>query len=224
MLFVFDGHARAATGAGLPDEPNVVAVSDYGKTLVVEWSRPAPEIAAAGHVTYVVQERHHVGAEYVPERMTTWATVTRTDKTREQFRQLYAPGRWFQFRVAAINENGTRGYSPPSEQYFVQLGPRESLVNAVRVTDFSSPSTLLRHNNNIMTFIIRCRRHHPTRGIACPVYLELRCVIFFWSPGWFISIMWPFTLDHSLFVCTKSYRVSSFTRIVDTRSFFHLIK
>lgn len=110
---------------GLPDEPNVVAVSDYGKALVVEWTRPAPETAAAGHVTYVVQERHHVGAEYVPERMTAWATVTRTDRTREQLRQPYAPGRWFQFRVAAVNENGTRGYSPPSEQYFVQLGPRE---------------------------------------------------------------------------------------------------
>lgn len=110
--------------AGLPDVPNVVAVSDYGKALVVEWTAPFPG-TSAGHVTYVVQERHHVGAAYVPERMTTWAMVTRTDRTREQFRQLHAPGRWFQFRVAAINENGTSGYSPPSEQFFVEIGPRK---------------------------------------------------------------------------------------------------
>ncbi|XP_001952856.2 anosmin-1 [Acyrthosiphon pisum] len=107
---------------GLPDVPNVVAVSDYGKALVVEWSAPFPG-TSAGHVTYLVQERHHVGTAYVPERMTTWAMVTRTDRTREQFRQLHAPGRWFQFRVAAINENGTSGYSPPSEQFFVDIGP-----------------------------------------------------------------------------------------------------
>lgn len=105
--------------------PKVVAVSDYGKTLTVEWSPPDADTAAAGHVTYVLQERHHVGAEYVAERMTAWTTVTRTDRTQEQLRQLYAPGRWFQFRVAAVNENGTRGYSPPSAQFFVQLGPRE---------------------------------------------------------------------------------------------------
>ncbi|KAL4141947.1 hypothetical protein QTP88_004486 [Uroleucon formosanum] len=107
---------------GLPNVPNVVAVSDYGKALVVEWSAPFPG-TSAGHVTYVVQERHHVGASYVPERMTTWAMVTRTDRTREQFRQLHAPGRWFQFRVAAINENGTSGYSPPSGPFFVEIGP-----------------------------------------------------------------------------------------------------
>lgn len=105
--------------------PNVVAVSDYGKTLTVEWSRPSADTAAAGHVTYVLQERHHVGAEYVAERMTAWATVTRTDRTQEQLKQLRAPGRWFQFRVAAINENGTRGYSRPSEQFFVKPGPRK---------------------------------------------------------------------------------------------------
>lgn len=112
--------------AGLPDEPKVVRVvvvdvPDYGRTLIVEWTPPA---VANGHVTYLVQERHHVGAEYVPERMTAWTIVTRTDRVREHLK-LYAPGRWFQFRVAAINENGTRGYSPPSEQFFVQLGPRE---------------------------------------------------------------------------------------------------
>lgn len=111
---------------GLPDVPNIVNVSDYRKALEVEWSSPASGIATAGHVTYVLQERHHVGIEYVPERMTAWLTVTRTDRTREQLRQLYAPGRWFQFRVAAINENGTRGYSSPSQQFFVPIGRRKS--------------------------------------------------------------------------------------------------
>ncbi|KAE9524984.1 hypothetical protein AGLY_015034 [Aphis glycines] len=107
---------------GLPDVPKVIAVSDYGKALMVEWSAPIPD-TSAGHVTYLVQERHHVGVAYVPERMTPWTMVTRTDKTREQFRQLNLPGRWFQFRVAAVNENGTSGYSSPSEQFFVNLGP-----------------------------------------------------------------------------------------------------
>jgi len=114
--------------AGLPDEPSVVAVSDYGKTLTVEWSSSRP--GAAGHVTYVLQERHHVGAAYVPERMTAWATVARTDRTREPLKQPpYAPGRWFQFRVAAINENGTRGYSAPSRPFFAEFDPRKSVAS-----------------------------------------------------------------------------------------------
>jgi len=125
LYFALYNHFLFLWPTGLPDVPNVVAVSDYGKGLAVEWSAPSPGTSAGGHVTYVVQERHHVGATYVPERMTTWAMVTRTDRTREQFRQLHAPGRWFQFRVAAINENGTSGYSPPSKQFFVEIGPRK---------------------------------------------------------------------------------------------------
>ncbi|VVC41210.1 Fibronectin type III,WAP-type 'four-disulfide core' domain,Immunoglobulin-like fold [Cinara cedri] len=112
-----------ADSPGLPNVPRVIAVSDSGKALAVEWTQPTSGVAAAGHVTYVLQERHHVGAEYVPERMTVWTTVIRTDRTREHLRQLYAPGRWFQFRVAAINENGTRGYSAPSKQFFVHIEP-----------------------------------------------------------------------------------------------------
>jgi anosmin-1 len=104
--------------------PKIVAVSDYGKALAVEWSAPSPD-TTVGHVTYLVQERHHVGVTYVPERMTKWAMVTRSDRIREQFRQLHLPGRWFQFRVAAINENGTSGYSLPSEPFFIDIGSRK---------------------------------------------------------------------------------------------------
>lgn len=122
-LFVF---LQYRTSTGLPDVPRMVAISDSGKMLTVEWTTPAPpEVAAAGHVTYVLQERHHVGAEYVPERMTAWTTVVRTDRTREQLKQPYAPGRWYQFRVAAINENGTKGYSVQSDQFFVHIGSRK---------------------------------------------------------------------------------------------------
>lgn len=104
-----------------------MAVSDYGETLTVEWSPPGPGDLTAGHVTYLLQERHHAGAAYVPERMTAWATVARTDETRGRLEQPpYAPGRWFQFRVAAINENGTRGFSAPSRPFFTELGPRKS--------------------------------------------------------------------------------------------------
>uniref|UniRef100_A0A2S2NWT7 Anosmin-1 n=1 Tax=Schizaphis graminum TaxID=13262 RepID=A0A2S2NWT7_SCHGA len=124
---------------GLPDVPKIVAVSDYGKALAVEWSAPSPD-TTVGHVTYLVQERHHVGVTYVPERMTTWAMVTRSDRIREQFRQLHLPGRWFQFRVAAINENGTSGYSPPSEPFFIDIGshvdppgpPQDLMVSSLK--------------------------------------------------------------------------------------------
>lgn len=34
------------------------------------------------------------------------------------------PGRWYQFRVAAVNENGTRGFSSPSQAFTTSHGPR----------------------------------------------------------------------------------------------------
>ncbi|XP_050429755.1 anosmin-1 isoform X2 [Adelges cooleyi] len=123
---------------GLPDEPTIVAVSDYGKTLQVEWT-----LMNRGnhHVTYLLQERHHVGVKYVPERMTPWVTVARTDKTREVLKKIPTAGRWFQFRLAAVNENGTRGYSKPCRPFFVNPdidppGPPENLkVTSLKWTD-----------------------------------------------------------------------------------------
>ncbi|XP_050532743.1 anosmin-1 isoform X2 [Daktulosphaira vitifoliae] len=108
-------------GQRLPDKPTVVAVEDYGKPLVVEWT-PVDYDSNSHHVTYLLQERHHAGVKYVPERMTPWTIVTRTDKTREPLKRLQTVGRWFQFRVAAVNENGTRGYSQPCVPFFVDPG------------------------------------------------------------------------------------------------------
>lgn len=38
---------------------------------------------------------------------------------------IVKPERWYQFRVAAINENGTKGFSEPSQPFQLSHGPRE---------------------------------------------------------------------------------------------------
>lgn len=40
-------------------------------------------------------------------------------------------GRWYEFRVAAVNENGTRGYSVPSEPFQLNESQKMHLFIAI---------------------------------------------------------------------------------------------
>lgn len=46
--------------------------------------------------------------------MTQWQTVMVVNKMYAILKHLLAPGRFYQFRVAAINPHGTFGFSNPS--------------------------------------------------------------------------------------------------------------
>lgn len=78
-------------------------------------------------VFFVIEGRSHPGSVFAPHKLNDWSIFEGQprydhvywDRQREIARRCcfihkVKPGRWYQFRVASLNENGTRGFSEPS--------------------------------------------------------------------------------------------------------------
>ncbi|XP_047392835.1 anosmin-1 isoform X2 [Sciurus carolinensis] len=83
-------------------------------------------------VIYVVQRRWNYGIHPSEDDATHWQTVAQTTDERVQMTDI-RPSRWYQFRVAAVNVHGTRGFTAPSKHFRSskeeQLGkPRKGVI------------------------------------------------------------------------------------------------
>ncbi|XP_002831409.2 anosmin-1 isoform X1 [Pongo abelii] len=67
-------------------------------------------------VIYVVQRRWNYGIHPSEDDATHWQTVAQTTDERVQLTDI-RPSRWYQFRVAAVNVHGTRGFTAPSKHF-----------------------------------------------------------------------------------------------------------
>ncbi|XP_071076347.1 anosmin-1 [Desmodus rotundus] len=67
-------------------------------------------------VTYVVQRRWNYGIHPSEDDATPWQTVAQTTDERVQLTDI-RPSRWYQFRLAAVNVHGTRGFTAPSKHF-----------------------------------------------------------------------------------------------------------
>ncbi|KAM6141171.1 anosmin-1-like [Erethizon dorsatum] len=67
-------------------------------------------------VIYVVQRRWNYGIHPSEDDATHWQTVAQTTDERVQLMDI-RPSRWYQFRVAAVNVHGTRGFTAPSKHF-----------------------------------------------------------------------------------------------------------
>ncbi|XP_077002560.1 anosmin-1 [Tamandua tetradactyla] len=67
-------------------------------------------------VIYVVQRRWNYGIHPSEDDATHWQTVAQTTDERLQLMDI-RPSRWYQFRVAAVNVHGTRGFTAPSKHF-----------------------------------------------------------------------------------------------------------
>lgn len=67
-------------------------------------------------VIYVVQRRWNFGIHPSEDDATHWQTVGQTTDERVQLTDI-RPSRWYQFRVAAVNVHGTRGFTAPSKHF-----------------------------------------------------------------------------------------------------------
>ncbi|NXD16529.1 KALM protein, partial [Nothocercus nigrocapillus] len=67
-------------------------------------------------VIYVVQRRWNQGIHPSEDDATNWQTVAQTTDERLQLSDIRA-SRWYQFRVAAVNVHGTRGFTAPSKHF-----------------------------------------------------------------------------------------------------------
>ncbi|KAL4635723.1 anosmin-1-like isoform X2 [Arapaima gigas] len=67
-------------------------------------------------VLYVVERRWNYGIHPSEDDASEWQTVAQTAEERLQMADIRA-SRWYQFRVAAVNVHGTRGFTAPSKHF-----------------------------------------------------------------------------------------------------------
>ncbi|KAM4602163.1 anosmin-1a [Polymixia lowei] len=79
--------------------------------LEVRWSSRFN--VSAEPVVYVLQRRWNFGIQPSEDTATPWRVVARTTEQGVRLADT-RPGRWYQFRVAAVNVHGTRGFTTPS--------------------------------------------------------------------------------------------------------------
>ncbi|XP_037530449.1 anosmin-1b [Nematolebias whitei] len=73
-------------------------------------------------VIYMLQSRWNIGIHPSEDQASPWATVAMTLSEDVLLSDL-RPQRWYQFRVAAINSHGSRGFTTPSKHYISSKDP-----------------------------------------------------------------------------------------------------
>ncbi|XP_046882826.1 anosmin-1b isoform X1 [Hypomesus transpacificus] len=73
-------------------------------------------------VLYVLQRRWNMGILPSEDHASTWHTVAMTMEERAVLKDV-RPQRWYQFRVSAVNSQGTRGFTTPSKPFYSTRDP-----------------------------------------------------------------------------------------------------
>ncbi|XP_075872134.1 anosmin-1b isoform X3 [Nelusetta ayraudi] len=73
-------------------------------------------------VVYILQSRWNVGIHPSEDHASLWTTVAMTLSEYGLLPDL-RPQRWYQFRVAAVNGHGSRGFTTPSKHYISSRDP-----------------------------------------------------------------------------------------------------
>ncbi|XP_044044342.1 anosmin-1a isoform X2 [Siniperca chuatsi] len=77
---------------------------------------------SAEPVVYILQRRWNFGIQPSEDTATSWQVVAQTTEQEARLSDI-RPGRWYQFRVAAVNNHGTRGFTTPSRHIHSSRDP-----------------------------------------------------------------------------------------------------
>ncbi|XP_067116797.1 anosmin-1a [Osmerus mordax] len=103
--------------------------------LEVRWSSRFN--VSADPVVYVLQRRWNYGIQPSEDAATPWETAAQTTQEKAWLADTRA-GRWYQFRVAAVNIHGTRGFTTPSRHIHSRKDPSKPPVPSdLRVTNMT---------------------------------------------------------------------------------------
>lgn len=121
---------------GLPPVPSHVKLFEAGRgyrIAEIHWEINLEEEQLASAIYFVVESRHHIGMSFAERKLENdWQNHTPTaifELKRAGSQKRYVgemklkPGRWYQVRVAAVNELGTRGYSVVSREFQLSKKP-----------------------------------------------------------------------------------------------------
>lgn len=125
---------------GLPPVPVHVILRDAGRSIrmaEIQWDLAVEEEDSSA-TYYVVESRHHIGISFAERKLENdWQNhkatmvyeIKRTGNLKRFVGELkLKPGRWYQVRVAAVNEKGTRGYSTISKEFQLSRSKGASTV------------------------------------------------------------------------------------------------
>ncbi|CAG5075657.1 Similar to ANOS1: Anosmin-1 (Homo sapiens), partial [Cotesia congregata] len=105
-------------GKYLPPIPEKIIIRREKSNMVtLNWK---PKDLVPRHdegVCYLVEERHVLGPRYSESRLTSWGVLHMGRKPFPSIKAGLKTGHWYQFRVAAVNEKGSRGYSVASKPF-----------------------------------------------------------------------------------------------------------
>ncbi|XP_062861803.1 anosmin-1 [Trichomycterus rosablanca] len=107
---------------GVPLKPrsDLMFVEFPPRQLEIRWSSKFN--ISLEPVVYVVQQRWNYGIHPSEDDATPWQDVAQVTEERVQLVGI-RPGRWYQFRVAAVNIHGTRGFTAPSKHFRSSTDP-----------------------------------------------------------------------------------------------------
>lgn len=110
----------------LPPIPNNIEIRREKSTMVtLNWETNKRNVKSSKlkqdsindeetSIRYLVEERHVLGPRYLESRLSSWSVRHVSSKPHASIRAGLKTGHWYQYRVAAVNKNGSRGYSQPS--------------------------------------------------------------------------------------------------------------
>ncbi|XP_065076420.1 anosmin-1 isoform X2 [Ochlerotatus camptorhynchus] len=120
---------------GLPPVPFHVSLREAGRSFrmaEIHWDISLEEEESSA-IYFVVESRHHIGINFAERKLENdWQShtpvgiyeVKRTGSLKRYVGDMkLKPGRWYQVRVAAVNELGTRGYSVVSKEFQLSKKP-----------------------------------------------------------------------------------------------------
>ncbi|XP_062250728.1 anosmin-1b [Platichthys flesus] len=116
-------------------------------------------------VFYMLQSRWNVGIHPSEDHATPWSTAAMTLSEDVVLSDL-RPQRWYQFRVAAINSHGSRGFTTPSKHYISSRDPSppEPPIN-IRVSNQTLESHFTERTRGAgATVAVLLRWDPPTEG------------------------------------------------------------
>uniref|UniRef100_A0A672YW11 Anosmin 1a n=1 Tax=Sphaeramia orbicularis TaxID=375764 RepID=A0A672YW11_9TELE len=98
-------------GCPLKPRKDLVFHESSSGSLDVRWSSRFN--VSSEPVVYVLQRRWNYGVQPSEDSASPWEEVGQTSEPRSRLSDI-RPGRWYQFRVAAVNTHGTKGFTTPS--------------------------------------------------------------------------------------------------------------
>ncbi|XP_056610595.1 anosmin-1 isoform X1 [Triplophysa dalaica] len=101
-------------GAPLKPRKELVFLEDSSGQLEIRWSSRFN--ISVEPVLYVLQRCWNFGIHPSEDEATQWQDVAQIAEERVLLTDI-RPSRWYQFRVAAVNVHGTRGFTAPSKHF-----------------------------------------------------------------------------------------------------------